>query len=88
MRPAWQDELDREFRRRSLKSRVSAQELGIASCGRNAGFVHVGAPSTYYDDDDALREDHAEEDVSEEEALVYPSRVIENDKDEDLIKKV
>ena len=51
------------------------------------GFCARVGLLTYYDDDDALREGYAEEDVSEE-AVIYPSRVIDNDTDADLIKGV
>ena len=74
------------LKRRSLLFQKRRKSLGVARCGRSAGFVRVGAPSTYYDDDDALREGYAEEDVSEE-AAIYPSRVIDNDADADLIKR-
>ena len=71
---------------------------GEACCSKNAGrarggalwqvrgFCARGAP-LHYVDDDALQEGYAEEDVSEE-AAIYPSRVIDNDKDADLIKGV
>ena len=84
-RQPWRDEFDREFEKAKPAVPKTPEELGVARCGRSAGFVRVEAPLDYYDDD-ALREGYAEEDVSEE-AVIYPSRVIDNDTDADLIKR-